>query len=163
MELTVASANSTATPNVQRVLVHDSSKCTACCTCMIACAMRHFGVADLEKSFIRIVFNEELRAFEAVYCHHCDNPYCLNVCPVDAISKDEVTGIVRINPLICIGCGSCTFACPLGIPRRDPQMRVAVKCDLCEGDPECVKQCPTQALRYVPREEAYAFLTGKYR
>ena len=112
---------------------------------------------------IRDRFNEKLQAFEAVYCHHCDNPYCLNICPADAISKDEVTGIVRINPLICVGCGSCNFACPLGIPRRDPQMRVAVKCDLCEGDPECVKQCPTQALRYVPREEAYSFLTEKYR
>jgi carbon-monoxide dehydrogenase iron sulfur subunit len=33
---------------------------------------------------------------------------------------------------------------------------VANRCDLCEGDPRCVKRCPTGALRYVPEDQ----LTG---
>jgi Fe-S-cluster-containing hydrogenase component 2 len=28
------------------------------------------------------------------------------------------------------------------------------KCDLCEGEPKCVPFCPTQALEYVPADQA---------
>lgn len=149
-----------------KVLVHDSSKCTACTTCMIACSMKHFNTIDYEKSLIKIVFNPDLKVFEAVYCHHCDNPYCLNVCPVDAIFKDKVANdvmVVRVNPLKCIGCSSCSLACPMSIPKRDSQLRIAVKCDLCDGDPECVKACPTQALQFIPRSKALNILKEFYR
>lgn len=149
-----------------KVLVHDSSKCTACTTCMIACSMKHFGTIDYDKSLIKIVFNPSLKAFEAVYCHHCDNPYCLNICPANAIFKDKVADnvvVIRVNPLKCIGCGSCNLVCPMSVPRRDPQLRIAVKCDLCDGDPECVKACPTQALRFIPRSKALDFLKNSYR
>lgn len=124
--------------------------------------MRHFGYASFEKSFIQIRFNPDIKAFEAIYCHHCDNPYCMNICPVDAISKDEKTGIVKTNFLKCIGCGSCNLACPMSVPHRDPELRVAVKCDLCDGDPECVKACPTQAIQFVPRKKALDMLKTFY-
>ncbi len=29
-----------------------------------------------------------------------------------------------------------------------------MKCDLCEGDPECVKYCPYGAIEYLPVDEA---------
>jgi Fe-S-cluster-containing hydrogenase component 2 len=32
----------------------------------------------------------------------------------------------------------------------DEERRKATKCDLCGGDPQCVKACPSAALRYVP-------------
>ena len=35
----------------------------------------------------------------------------------------------------------------------DEETKKAQKCHLCNGDPECVKACPTGALRYVPWED----------
>jgi len=31
----------------------------------------------------------------------------------------------------------------------DPAARKVIKCDLCDGDPTCVKFCETKALQYV--------------
>ncbi|PCN50495.1 4Fe-4S ferredoxin, partial [Candidatus Geothermarchaeota archaeon ex4572_27] len=70
-----------------------------------------------------------------------------------AIWKDEA-GIVRINRLKCIGCKSCNYACPLSAPIFIEELRASSKCDLCDGDPECVKFCSSGALRAYPREEA---------
>jgi len=30
---------------------------------------------------------------------------------------------------------------------------LATKCDLCDGDPQCVKVCPKNALKYVEYDE----------
>ena len=39
---------------------------------------------------------------------------CKRACPVDAISWDEASGIVKIDEKKCIQCGACTEACPFG-------------------------------------------------
>jgi Fe-S-cluster-containing hydrogenase component 2 len=31
----------------------------------------------------------------------------------------------------------------------DPDVQIAVKCNLCEGGPKCVEFCPKDALEYV--------------
>ena len=43
----------------------------------------------------------------------------------------------------------CVKACPFGAMRVDPHTGHVFKCDLCEGDPECAKWCPTGALQFV--------------
>ena len=75
---------------------------------------------------------------------------CIMV-PLVSITR---TGIVKINTMQCIGCRSCNFACPISIPHYDPILKISLKCDLCEGDPWCVKFCTTGALHYIPRKEA---------
>ncbi|MEM2593699.1 MAG: 4Fe-4S dicluster domain-containing protein, partial [Candidatus Bathyarchaeia archaeon] len=82
----------------QRVLLYDPLKCTGCLFCQIACAYRHFREFNLEKSHLKIQFDEKANEFEAIYCQHCDEPLCVAVCPKEAITKDEATGLVRINP-----------------------------------------------------------------
>lgn len=39
---------------------------------------------------------------------------CKRACPVDAISWDKESGIVRIDEKKCIRCGACIEACPFG-------------------------------------------------
>jgi len=39
--------------------------------------------------------------------------------------------------------------CPLGALSVDVDKRQIIKCNLCEGEPECERICPTGALRYV--------------
>lgn len=54
----------------------------------------------------------------------------------------------------CVGCGFCVIACPWGLVVLDPMKRKAIKCDLCGGDPVCVKECPEKALLLVDLNEA---------
>jgi len=43
-------------------------------------------------------------------CTGCQT--CLNVCPYDAISRDEEKGIAVVNEALCTGCGTCAATCP---------------------------------------------------
>jgi carbon-monoxide dehydrogenase iron sulfur subunit len=42
---------------------------------------------------------------------------------------------------------------PLGAIEVDPVKHTAFKCDLCGGDPECVKICLAEALIYVGKDK----------
>ena len=44
-------------------------------------------------------------------CNHCANPACAQVCPTEAMHRDEL-GLIWPDHSKCIGCGYCTMACP---------------------------------------------------
>ncbi|MEM3506975.1 MAG: 4Fe-4S dicluster domain-containing protein [Candidatus Bathyarchaeia archaeon] len=139
----------------QYVLFYDQDKCTGCMYCMLACSFKHYGVFDFKKSFITIV--EELNnenKFIGAFCAHCNDPICKASCPTKAIIKDDVTGIVRINWIDCILCRNCEIACPISNPKMDFEKGSAVKCDLCDGNPACVRLCPSGAITLIDREGA---------
>jgi len=72
----------------------------------------------------------------------------MEICPVEAFSRDPQTDAVLIDEDECTGCGLCIEECPEGILRLDLDRNIAIKCDLCSGSPECVKYCPTSALDF---------------
>jgi len=61
--------------------------------------------------------------------------------PLKALSVDEDTLAVLVDREKCTGCGQCIKSCPGNIPFLHPEDNKAVICDLCGGDPECVKVC----------------------
>src|SRR5208282_5782840 len=92
-------------------------------------------------------------AFVKRHCLHCVDPSCVSVCPVGAMRKDPVTGVVSHDPDACIGCRYCVYACPFGVPQYDfnnPFGKIA-KCQFCrhllkDGKvPACCDVCPTGA------------------
>ena len=107
-----------------------------------------------------------------VQCQQCDNPPCVDVCPVEATWKEE-DGIVVVDYNWCIGCRYCEAACPYHarrfnwtkpeIPKEEinPEQSylsnrirpqgVMEKCTFClhrtrKGKlPACLEACPTGA------------------
>jgi Fe-S-cluster-containing hydrogenase component 2 len=73
------------------------------------------------------------------------------VCPAGALRRDEATGYVTFAAENCNNCLACVDACAYGAIRTDPDGQI-IKCDLCGGDPECVKVCETRAIRFDLRQ-----------
>lgn len=94
-------------------------------------------------------------------CQQCDDAPCLEACPEEAISRAPKTNAVVVDQDLCIQCGSCVSACVIGLDavaseqklaiRLDADTQFPLKCDLCSGDPQCVKFCPTEALVYTDK------------
>ena len=51
----------------------------------------------------------------------------------------------------CTACGLCEKACHLGMIHVDAASKKAFKCDLCDGEPQCVTYCPQRVLTYKER------------
>lgn len=107
-----------------------------------------------------------------VQCQQCDEPPCVDVCPVKATWKEE-DGIVVVDYNWCIGCRYCEAACPYHARRfnwKEPEIPAAEvnpdqsylsnrirpagvveKCTYClhrtrRGKlPACLEACPTGA------------------
>src|SRR5262249_5477969 len=85
-------------------------------------------------------------------CNHCVEPSCLTGCPVQAYTKDTLTGIVDHSADTCIGCQYCTWNCSYQVPQYNPARGVVGKCDMCHGrlnqgsQPACVSACPEGAI-----------------
>jgi carbon-monoxide dehydrogenase iron sulfur subunit len=79
----------------------------------------------------------------------------MEVCPSGSIEQDSIAGAVTINANRCVGCKMCILACPFGLIYFNAQKKVSQKCDLCQGEPNCVKFCISGALQFVKSEEIY--------
>ncbi|HUU82342.1 MAG TPA: 4Fe-4S dicluster domain-containing protein [Phycisphaerae bacterium] len=132
------------------VLVIDPEKCTSCRLCELACSARNAGAYRPARSRIRVL----IRADEAFYfprvCIQCEEAPCIEECPTDALVRDAATNVVVLKEDRCDGCGVCESACPYGVIWCLDDK--AHKCDLCGGDPECVRFCAPDALRYESQD-----------
>jgi tetrathionate reductase subunit B len=99
--------------------------------------------APSSKSILRSFFVPKL-------CNQCENPACVQVCPVGATFKTD-DGVILVNDRTCIGCRYCIQACPYGARYLHPKTNTADKCTFCYHRlqkgllPACVEVCPTQA------------------
>jgi Fe-S-cluster-containing dehydrogenase component len=136
-----------------RIVAVDPDACVACRNCEYACAFRQSGDFERNASHIRVNFYAQERACVPLTCMHCEEAWCLEVCPAAAISRDPGTGAVMIDESRCAGCKMCLLACPYGNVHFDQEGGVSRKCDLCGGDPMCVRCCISGALEFIEADE----------
>lgn len=144
-------------PGEQYRFHFDMTKCIACKCCVVACNEQNGNPADI--LWRRVgeieggIYPQTQRHYLSMGCNHCLEPTCLTGCPVDAYTKDGVTGIVRHSADACIGCQYCTWNCSYGVPQYNPERGVVGKCDMCYGrlargqEPACAAACPEDAIR----------------
>ncbi len=138
---------------MHKLILFDPDKCTGCRRCALACSLAKEGVFNLEKARIGVISIPEVGMNVAMFCQQCTKPLCADVCPVRAISRNEETGAMVLDADLCIGCKMCVTVCPLAGCLINPHTGTIMKCDLCGGDPQCVKHCEFGALQFVEADE----------
>ncbi len=143
-------------PLSKGVLVVDKELCSGCMNCVFTCSLKNAGIGSYELSRMHMAADSKY-VFDAYAepCQQCVDPECLRYCPTGALHVDEITGARVVNENLCIGCQTCIAHCPF-TPSRvsfNKTTHKATKCTLCDGDPACVKACPTGALRYYTNPE----------
>jgi molybdopterin-containing oxidoreductase family iron-sulfur binding subunit len=181
-----------ASPDVLFGYAFNISKCQGYMDCVNACVEENNQDRNSEMQYIRIhemkdgqglnfgeaddTYYHEVPAAGHFYmgtqCYHCDNPPCIEVCPVEATWKEK-DGLVVIDYDWCIGCRYCMAACPYDgrrfnwstpeVPEEEVNKNqhylgnrlrkkgVMEKCTFCiqrsrKGqNPACVDACPTGA------------------
>ncbi|GIT28163.1 MAG: hypothetical protein Ct9H300mP1_02090 [Planctomycetaceae bacterium] len=85
------------------------NRCTGCMQCELACSWVQTGTFQPSRSLIRVnVFDEEA-SYAPFTCLQCDEAWCMNACPVNAIGVDGDSG-QRSQRIPVIGCPLCTIA-----------------------------------------------------
>ncbi|MDD2581575.1 MAG: hydrogenase 2 operon protein HybA [Desulfuromonadaceae bacterium] len=166
-------------------MLYDATKCVGCKACMSACKRVNsdYGSLSYEKAtfdsdglwdapedlsgstrtLIKL-FKESDKEWSYVKysCMHCQKPSCVSVCPVSAMTRDKITGIVDYNKNTCIGCRYCQVACAFNIPKFQWEKAIPqiVKCDLCKntnmvrkGITACAETCPVGAIMFGKRKD----------
>lgn len=160
----------------------DTTKCTACRGCQVACKQwnqrpgektysqgSHQNPPDLSSNTWKLVrFSEPVGEKVSWYffpdqCRHCVSPPCKEVAEgkaKGAVIEDEKTGAVIFNPKVKIkpeDFKEVKESCPYNIPRISGA-GIMSKCTMCfdrikEGMlPACVKACPTGTMNFGDRK-----------
>jgi carbon-monoxide dehydrogenase iron sulfur subunit len=135
---------------MKRIIAYPE-RCTGCRLCESVCALYNERANDPSRSRIRIVKRHAVGLSKPMVCLQCKNPPCGKACPVEAIQRDS-DGLVKVDYDLCIGCEACVSGCPFGVMMALEDK--VVKCELCGGDPQCVKYCATAAIEYGDLEIA---------
>lgn len=158
----------------------DTTLCTACRGCQVACKQwhnlpaekttnrgTHENPADLSFNTYKVVrMREEVIdgklqwLFFPEQCRHCIEAPCLETAgEPSAIYQDAATGaIIYTAETKALSVDEIIEACPYNVPRKAPDGTLA-KCDMCNDRvqngllPACVKTCPTGAMNFGEREE----------
>lgn len=139
---------------MKRIMI-DRTLCDGCLGCTVACMISHsktgtsideLDMEDSDNTGRNFVQVDEYGQYAPIFCRHCDEPECALTCITGAMEKDEETGLVLYHAEKCAACFMCVMSCPFGVLKPNAENTAVIKCDFCNGDPHCVKECPKHAI-----------------
>jgi carbon-monoxide dehydrogenase iron sulfur subunit len=136
-----------------KALYIDHEKCTGCRLCELVCAVKHDGMSNPARARIKVMKWEQEGIYVPISCQQCQDAPCMNICPAKAISRDLELSRVTVDYDKCIGCRLCVAVCPFGAMSFNVIDRQVLKCDLCDGEPQCVRFCDRKAVDFVSPDE----------
>ncbi len=190
----LVAGNAEARPNLEPAteavgMLYDSTLCVGCKACVAMCKqvngmpptvigddVHYDSAQDLSEETLNVikvyrdgdgaVKDRETNgfAFEKRSCMHCVDPGCVSVCPVTALRRHPVTGIISYHADACIGCRTCMTGCPYNVPQfdYDNPFGEIFKCQMCNQPgvervdkgqiTGCAEACPTGATLFGSRE-----------
>src|SRR4030042_3222894 len=124
-----------------------------CKDCVIKCSYYYHTQGIGNNGIISVA---ELAAY-ALVCRRCEEPHCVNACPVEALEQEKKKDklLVRHN-MRCISCKSCSHVCPYGTIYPELVPLLINNCDFCldrrdkKDEPLCITTCPYGALSLRP-------------
>ena len=136
-----------------KTLYIDYEKCIGCETCEAVCKFLY----DLPSLVMARTVDGQV---VPISCMHCEQAYCMKVCPRGAIMRDRDNAVI-LSTMLCRGCEtrSCMMACPYAAFFESDKGVGSRKCDLCAKrrqiglEPACAEMCPCGAISYVERSE----------
>lgn len=142
--------------NEGKSILVDTSRCTACRGCQVACKQwnqlpatqtkqsgSYQNPPDFSHETYKVVrfsegVDEKSRKpywyFFSDMCRHCVQPPCQSASNNNEITVDGPTGAVIYTPATAgkdFDFDMAKDACPYDVPRRNPKTQVAVKCTMC--------------------------------
>lgn len=143
----------------------DLNRCVNCCACAVACMDQNDIFPERGDMPLRRCFTVEeghgmdtKMTYMSISCMHCADAPCISACPVGCIRKDADTGFTIYDHTNCIGCHSCSLACPFAAPSFNGAGKM-VKCNGCAVrvkhglEPACVSVCPFDAIKLYTEDE----------
>ena len=136
-----------------KIILINYQNCVGCRTCEMVCSLSHYKEINPVCSRIKVAKWEDAGHAIPINCRQCEDAPCVEICPQKAISRDQELARTVINYERCIGCRSCVVVCPFGAMAFHAMQKKMIKCDLCDGDPLCVKFCAYETLKYIEPDE----------
>jgi len=130
------------------------AECTGCRLCQVACSQ--IKEQKVQPAIARVTVWQYYPGVEfPVACYQCgDEAKCVEACPTQALEVDtsKKLNTIKIDTKLCLrtakggDCVLCQEKCPGTAVSFHPKTREPLICDLCGGDPECVKACPSTTI-----------------
>jgi Fe-S-cluster-containing hydrogenase component 2 len=141
-------------PTAEIWLGRNIADCTGCRLCEVACS--EIKEQKIQPGIARIAVHQFYPGIEfPVACHQCgDDSKCVEACPTRALTVDpsKKVNAIKVDESLCLrtakngDCTLCLDKCPGLVVNFHPTTRAPLFCDLCDGDPACVKVCPSGTI-----------------
>jgi len=95
---------------MNQYVIADPKLCIGCNTCMASCSQEHQRQGLQSAPRLQVMRNRLDSA--PVMCHQCEDAPCAQVCPVNAITREN--DAIYLNESLCVSCKLCALACPFG-------------------------------------------------